>query len=308
LNFTGMNQDTASNVYDFPAREYGIQGRWPSPDPAGLAAVNPMDPQTWNRYAYVRNSPLELTDPLGLCDKNALCSDTWQQAGCPPGSSYQTIVAGNFVASGCFPPGAGDAFQLSIQQGIAQWQQCASGGCGSGSGSSTSTGPTAPQSQGCSLSTGQRVSLGIQGGLNAGIGGYKAVKGFLATLTGLGFGPETGGISLIAAAGGGYLATTGGAQTVIGVSQLQRAYTENGGPETTTEQWATVFSGPAFGFSALASTGDMAYAERMANFESAFSGGVGLINSSTVSEVIGGAVDEGLTLLGIAGTGGCAQQ
>ena len=73
LNFTGMNQDTASNVYDFPAREYGIQGRWPSPDPAGLAAVNPMDPQTWNRYAYVRNNPLGLIDPLGF--------DT-----CPPGS------------------------------------------------------------------------------------------------------------------------------------------------------------------------------------------------------------------------------
>jgi len=65
--FTGMTQDTASNVYDFPAREYGIQGRRPSPDPAGLAAVNPMDPQTWNRYAYVRNSPLELIDPFGLC-------------------------------------------------------------------------------------------------------------------------------------------------------------------------------------------------------------------------------------------------
>lgn len=65
-NFTGKNQDTASNVYDFPAREYGIQGRWPSPDPAGLAAVNPMDPQTWNRYAYVRNSPLEFVDPQGL--------------------------------------------------------------------------------------------------------------------------------------------------------------------------------------------------------------------------------------------------
>jgi hypothetical protein len=25
LSFTGMNQATASNVYDFPAREYGIQ-------------------------------------------------------------------------------------------------------------------------------------------------------------------------------------------------------------------------------------------------------------------------------------------
>ncbi|MGH9624431.1 MAG: RHS repeat-associated core domain-containing protein, partial [Bryobacteraceae bacterium] len=66
-NFTGMDQDFVSGLYDFPAREYnGNEGRWPSPDPAGLAAVNPADPQSWNRYAYVRNSPLGLTDPLGL--------------------------------------------------------------------------------------------------------------------------------------------------------------------------------------------------------------------------------------------------
>jgi RHS repeat-associated protein len=66
LSFTGMNQDTVSNLYDFPAREYGIQGRWPSPDPAGLATVDPSSPQSWNRYAYVLNSPLEFVDPLGL--------------------------------------------------------------------------------------------------------------------------------------------------------------------------------------------------------------------------------------------------
>jgi len=67
LSFTGMNQDTAANIYDFPAREYGIQGRWPSPDPAGLGSVTLTDPQTLNRYAYVRNSPLGLVDPEGMC-------------------------------------------------------------------------------------------------------------------------------------------------------------------------------------------------------------------------------------------------
>jgi RHS repeat-associated protein len=67
VSFTGMNQDTVSNLYDFPAREYGIQGRWPSPDPAGLAAVNPTKPQSWNRYAYLLNNPLSAVDPLGLC-------------------------------------------------------------------------------------------------------------------------------------------------------------------------------------------------------------------------------------------------
>jgi RHS repeat-associated protein len=66
LSFTGMDQDTVGNEYDFPAREYGIQGRWPSPDPGGLGSVNAADPQSWNRYAYVDNNPLAVTDPSGM--------------------------------------------------------------------------------------------------------------------------------------------------------------------------------------------------------------------------------------------------
>src|SRR6266478_322403 len=66
LSFTGMNQDTVSNLYDFPAREYGIQGRWASPDPAGLAVIDTVNPQSWNRYTYVLGNPLGLIDPLGL--------------------------------------------------------------------------------------------------------------------------------------------------------------------------------------------------------------------------------------------------
>ncbi len=64
--FTSQRQDTVGDLYDFPAREYSIQGRWPSPDPAGLAAVDPSNPQSWNRYAYVLNNPLALVDPFGL--------------------------------------------------------------------------------------------------------------------------------------------------------------------------------------------------------------------------------------------------
>ncbi len=43
------------------------QGRWLVPDPAGLAAADLSNPQTWNRYAYVANNPLNNVDPLGLC-------------------------------------------------------------------------------------------------------------------------------------------------------------------------------------------------------------------------------------------------
>jgi RHS repeat-associated protein len=66
-NFTGDTQDTISGTYDTPNRELNPnQGRWISPDPAGLGAVDPGNPQTWNRYAYVGNNPLAYGDPLGL--------------------------------------------------------------------------------------------------------------------------------------------------------------------------------------------------------------------------------------------------
>jgi RHS repeat-associated protein len=77
LSFTGQNSDTTSGVYDFLYRPYSIQGRWPTPDPAGLAAVDPSNPQTWNRYAYVRNNPLNRIDPTGTndCEEHADCEN-----------------------------------------------------------------------------------------------------------------------------------------------------------------------------------------------------------------------------------------
>jgi len=82
-NLTGQNQDTISSgpypLYDFLAREYHpTWGRWLNPDPAGLAAVDPSNPQSWNRYAYVLNSPASLTDPLGLddCGPNDVVCET----------------------------------------------------------------------------------------------------------------------------------------------------------------------------------------------------------------------------------------
>ena len=65
-SFAANNEDTSTNLYDAQHREYEIYGRWPSPDPAGIAAANPMNPQSWNRYAYVLNNPLGVTDPTGL--------------------------------------------------------------------------------------------------------------------------------------------------------------------------------------------------------------------------------------------------
>lgn len=59
-------QDTVGGLYDFPAREYSTQGRWPSPDPAGVGATCTKDPQSQNRYAYVTNNPITRVDPTGM--------------------------------------------------------------------------------------------------------------------------------------------------------------------------------------------------------------------------------------------------
>jgi len=67
-SFTGQNSDTVSSLYDFSFREHSpSQGRWISPDPAGFAAADPTNPQSWNRYSYVYNFTNSLTDPSGLC-------------------------------------------------------------------------------------------------------------------------------------------------------------------------------------------------------------------------------------------------
>jgi RHS repeat-associated protein len=93
FSFTGMNQDVdqSSNpavLYDFPAREFGIQGRWPSPDPLGIGAADPSNPQSWNRYAYVGNNPLAATDPTGLFTCNVCFA--------PPGDPISDIIAAIF--------------------------------------------------------------------------------------------------------------------------------------------------------------------------------------------------------------------
>jgi RHS repeat-associated protein len=65
--FTGQEYDSESGLYQFPFRYYeSPMGRFMTPDPAGLAAADPSNPQSWNRYAYVLNNPLSNIDPDGL--------------------------------------------------------------------------------------------------------------------------------------------------------------------------------------------------------------------------------------------------
>jgi RHS repeat-associated protein len=74
--YTGKERDQESGLDYFGARYYGSSlGRFTSPDPL-LSSARPGNPQTWNRYAYVRNNPLGRIDPTGLYDFKNTCGST----------------------------------------------------------------------------------------------------------------------------------------------------------------------------------------------------------------------------------------
>ena len=98
LNFTGEWDDKyiVNTIHYFPERQYrSSQGRWLSPDPAGLAAVDPTYPQSWNRYSYVLNNPLRDTDPTGLAspDCAGLDPDLQGTQGCELSQAYESWEA-----------------------------------------------------------------------------------------------------------------------------------------------------------------------------------------------------------------------
>jgi RHS repeat-associated protein len=71
--FTGKERDTESNLDNFGARYNASSlGRFMTPDwsakPQGVPYAVLGDPQSLNLYAYVRNNPLNRTDPTGHCD------------------------------------------------------------------------------------------------------------------------------------------------------------------------------------------------------------------------------------------------
>jgi RHS repeat-associated protein len=64
--YAGMERNETTALAHTLWREYdSLSGRWTSPDPAGksMAVANP---QSFNRYAYVQNDPVNRTDPTGL--------------------------------------------------------------------------------------------------------------------------------------------------------------------------------------------------------------------------------------------------
>ncbi|MGE3467927.1 MAG: RHS repeat domain-containing protein [Pyrinomonadaceae bacterium] len=64
--FTGYERDNESGLDFAQARMFGSSlGRFTAVDPLS-ASASPSNPQTFNRYTYVLNNPMVMTDPTGL--------------------------------------------------------------------------------------------------------------------------------------------------------------------------------------------------------------------------------------------------
>jgi hypothetical protein len=96
-------------------RWYSSQfGRFTTPDPYQASAA-PANPQSWNRYAYVENDPVNRHDPLGLCPPGMVEADDDQMASIvstvrsyvgqgisySSGAHYQKDSNGNLTAMDC---------------------------------------------------------------------------------------------------------------------------------------------------------------------------------------------------------------
>ena len=183
FKFTNQIRDP-NGIDHFWMRSYSATlGRWLTPDPAGLAAVDPSNPQSWNRYAYVLNNPTSAFDPLGLtCYVANGSTSPMSQADCiDTGNTWSEMVDGGLqVEAG----GGSVPYFIAVLQadGSSQWKleggsPIPGSGDGGGGGSTSSATPemqkhqTRPQ---CAAEFGDKYSI-------AGVFGIsdKSVRGFL---------------------------------------------------------------------------------------------------------------------------------
>jgi RHS repeat-associated protein len=115
-NYTGYEKDSESGLEFAQARYYNpTHGRFTRVDPL-IASASIKNPQTFNRYSYVLNSPYKFTDPLGLLPATkyiyggapaaygcgaefSSCSDSW-------GSGFQAPLPENHTNEAAEPPAA----------------------------------------------------------------------------------------------------------------------------------------------------------------------------------------------------------
>jgi RHS repeat-associated protein len=74
--YAGMESDDATGMaHTLWRKQDNFSGRWTSPDPYG-GSMSIADPQSFNRYTYCENDPVNKVDPLGL-QSGADASQSW---------------------------------------------------------------------------------------------------------------------------------------------------------------------------------------------------------------------------------------
>ena len=102
--YTGQELDASTGLYFYGARYYDATlGRFISADTIVSSAD---DPQTLNRYSYVRNNPLRFTDPSGhdICGYDAQGGEI--QGDCPRSDPFEFILDGYRFYYDCCSPNA----------------------------------------------------------------------------------------------------------------------------------------------------------------------------------------------------------
>jgi RHS repeat-associated protein len=90
--YAGMESDDGSGMATTLWRKYdSSSGRWASPDPYG-GSMTIASPQTFNRYSYVGNDPVNMRDPSGLMTQAGQPDpdNAPDPADEPPGDPFET--------------------------------------------------------------------------------------------------------------------------------------------------------------------------------------------------------------------------
>jgi RHS repeat-associated protein len=83
--YAGMEQDDSTNMSHTLWREFdNLSARWTAPDPYG-GSMSVSSPQSFNRYTYVNNDPVNQTDPAGLMAASEGWSNVQNAWGGDPG-------------------------------------------------------------------------------------------------------------------------------------------------------------------------------------------------------------------------------
>jgi RHS repeat-associated protein len=106
MKFTGHERDYAWGMgAEDPHAIDDMHARYESPSLGRFLSVDPLegdsrDPQSWNRYAYVRNNPMDRTDPDGRADKKWNVQQIINEA-----SEYVEGIENGYVSSVAFEIG-----------------------------------------------------------------------------------------------------------------------------------------------------------------------------------------------------------